>query len=380
METTTLATEVKVERDDGSDGGSGSGSSSGGGDGGGEERGVYMYSGWVYHLGTNSIGHQYCHLRFMFIKGKYVEMYKRDPQEHPGIDYNGLMESSSKRIGSVTVNGMRIKGTHDWTKPIRKGVIGPTLMVEELERRKVNHGDFYIVRFYNQLDETKKGEIACPTAGEAQKWMEAFNHGKQQAKFELSRGGSTRNKLNMEMEYASNMCIVLFNYLSLVESVYHWIINLEGHRPRMRRYAHGLKRLIRIGQGSLYGIDSAGLPGPETLLRQSSNLASNVRPDGYFDGEVGDAFEFHQWQCVRTVNGVRIFEDVTNSKSGKGVLVKAVTVIEASADTVFDVVLNLDRHQRYEWDVLTGDLELLDSYDGHYDIVYGTCDSTCLSR
>ncbi|KAJ6362074.1 hypothetical protein OIU78_002470 [Salix suchowensis] len=252
-------------------------------------------------------------------------------------------------------------------------------MVEELGRRKVNHGDVYIVRFYNRLDETKKGEnkvdylsiqhhsksfiiaiesIACPSAGEAQKWMEAFNHGKQQAEFELSRGGSTRNKLNMEME----------------------IINLEGHRPRMRRYAHGLKRLIRIGQGLLYGIDYAGLLGPETLLRQSSNLASNVRPDGYFDGEVGDAIEFHQWKCIRTINGVRIFEDVTNSKSAKGVLVKAVTVIEASADTVFDVVLNLDRHQRYEWDVLTGDLELLDSYDGHYDIVYGTCDSTCLSR
>ncbi|KAJ6382273.1 hypothetical protein OIU77_030842, partial [Salix suchowensis] len=74
-------------------------------------------------------------------------------------------------------------------------------MVEELGRRKVNHGDVYIVRFYNRLDETKKGEnkvdylsiqhhsksfiiavesIACPTAGEAQKWMEAFNHGKQQ--------------------------------------------------------------------------------------------------------------------------------------------------------------------------------------------------------
>ncbi|KAB5552818.1 hypothetical protein DKX38_010129 [Salix brachista] len=350
METTTLATKVKVERDGGSDGSSGSGSSSSGGDGGGEEREVYMYSGWVYHLGTNSIGLQYCHLRFMFIKGKYVEMYKRDPQEHPGI------------------------------KPIRKGVIGPTLMVEELGRRKVNHGDVYIVRFYNRLDKTKKGEIACPTAGEAQKWMEAFNHGKQQAEFELSRGGSTRNKLNMEMEYASNMCIVLFKYFSLVESVYHWIINLEGHRPRVRRYAHGLKRLIRIGQGSLYGIDSEGLLGPETLLRQSSNLASNVRPDGYFDGEVGDAIEFHQWKCVRTVNGVRIFEDVSNSKSGKGVLVKAVTVIEASADTVFDVVLNLDRHQRYEWDVLTADLELLDSYDGHYDIVYGTCDSKCLSR
>ena len=90
METTTAkTTKVKVrivEREGGSDGSSGSGGSSGDGSGGGgEERGVYVYSGWVYHLGTNSIGRQYCHLRFLFIKGKFVKMYKRDPQDHPGI-------------------------------------------------------------------------------------------------------------------------------------------------------------------------------------------------------------------------------------------------------------------------------------------------------
>lgn len=28
-------------------------------------------------------------------------------------------------------------------------------------------------------------------------------------------------------------------------------INLEGHRPRVRHYAHGLKKLIRIGQGEV---------------------------------------------------------------------------------------------------------------------------------
>ncbi|PON44328.1 START-like domain containing protein [Trema orientale] len=260
---------------------------------GGEERGggahVFEYFGWVYHLGVNSIGHEYCHLRFLFIRGKYVEMYKRDPHENPGI------------------------------KPIRKGVVGPTLMVEELGRRKVNHGDLYVLRFYNRLDEEKKGEIACATAGEARKWMEAFDHAKQEAEYELSRGGSSRNKLNMENE-----------------------INLEGHRPRVRRYAHELRKLIRIGQG------------PETLLRQSSSLAATVRSDGYFDKDVGDVIEAHEWKCVRTINGVRIFEDVANSQSEKGVLVKAAAVVDASADTAFEVILKLERHQRYEWDILTG--------------------------
>lgn len=35
-------------------------------------------------------------------------------------------------------------------------------------------------------------------------------------------------------------------------------------------------------------------------------------------------------------------------QSGKGVLVKAVGVVDASADTAFEVVLNLERRQRYE--------------------------------
>ncbi|KAL0288385.1 UNVERIFIED_CONTAM: protein ENHANCED DISEASE RESISTANCE 2-like, partial [Sesamum calycinum] len=381
----------------------------------------FEYSGWVYHVGVNSIGHEYCHFRFLRIRGRYVEMYKRDPSEHPGI------------------------------KPIRRGVIGHTLMVEELGRRKVHHGDVYVLRFYNRL-ETKKGEIACNTAGDARKWMEAFDHAKQQAEYELSRGGSVRNKLNMEDE-----------------------INLEGHRPRVRRYAHGLKKLIRIGQG------------PEVLLRKASSLGTDGRLDAYFDADGGDVVEAHEWKCVRTVNVVackvgteeeeihkdkfkvngvvigttrkeylkvcsmmcrtcrfkmdlgmelEVLSDVSghmdsknkwkcelahghlqimklgksssnlsllaiiglitqvhrwfkldgivcidmfvnyggNMESDKGVLVKAVGVVDASADTVFEVVLNPDRHRRYEWDTLTGDLELVDSVNGHFDVVYGTFD------
>ncbi|KAK7265139.1 hypothetical protein RJT34_32755 [Clitoria ternatea] len=278
----------------------------------GGSRGIFEYFGWVYHLGVNSIGHEYCHLRFLFIKGKYVSMYKRDPHDNPAI------------------------------KPIRQGVVGPTLMVEELGRRKVNNGDLYVLRFYNRLDETKKGEIACASAGEARGWMEAFDQAKQQAEHELSRGGCAREKLYMEAE-----------------------INLEGHRPRVRRYAHGLRKLIRIGQG------------PETLLRQSSKLAA--RPDG-FERDDGDAVEAHQWKCVLTLSGIRIFEDVSDHKNGKGVLAKSVGVVEATADTVFEVLLNTEQQKRYEWDMLMCDLELVDSYDGHYDVVYGTYDSKFLSR
>lgn len=296
----------------------GGSSESGGSESGTDEKGCtrtrFEYFGWVYHLGTNSIGREFCHLRFLYIRGKYVMMYKRDPHENPGI------------------------------KPIRRGIVGNTLMVEELGRRKVNDGDLYVLRFYNRLDEEKKGEIACATAGETRKWMEAFDQAKQQAEFELSQS-STRNRLSMENE-----------------------IDLEGRRPRVRRYAHDLKKLIRIGHG------------PETLVRRSSNLGHH-RSSEFMGGDAEDVVEVHEWRCVRTVNGVRIFEDVSDHKlRSKTVLVKAVGVVDASPDTVFEVVLNLDRHRRYEWDALTGDLELLDSLSGHSDVVYGSYDPRCLNR
>lgn len=60
-------------------------------------------------------------------------------------------------------------------------------------------------------------------------------------------------------------------------------------------------------------------------------------------------------------------------------MVKAVAVVEAGADAVFEVVLSTDRHSRYEWDTLTGELELIDSINGHFDVVYGTYDPRYLS-
>ncbi|KAI8570528.1 hypothetical protein RHMOL_Rhmol01G0041400 [Rhododendron molle] len=260
-----------------------------------------------------------------------------------------LKANGSAAAGSPPQEGVSETGAFGgWVyhlgKPIRRGVVGHTLMVEELGRRKVNDGDLYVLRFCNRLDESKKGEIACAKVGDARKWIEAFDHAKQQAEYELSRGASARNKLNMETE-----------------------INLE-HQPRVRRVAHGLRNLINIGQG------------PESLLRKSSNLGRTVGLDGYLHGDGGDVIEAHEWKCVRTVNGIRIFEDVAKSKNGKAVLVKAVGVVDASADVVFEVFMNVDRHQRYEWDMLTGDLELVESLDGHFDVLYGTYEPRHITR
>lgn len=79
METTPLRTSGSEGSEKDGSGGSEKDGSGGSGSGAG------AVGGWVYHLGVNSIGREYCHLRYLFIRGKYIEMYKRDPNENSGI-------------------------------------------------------------------------------------------------------------------------------------------------------------------------------------------------------------------------------------------------------------------------------------------------------
>ncbi|TQD93564.1 hypothetical protein C1H46_020835 [Malus baccata] len=102
---------------------------------------MFEYFGWVYHLGVNSIGHEYCHLRFLFIRGKYVEMYKRDPHENPGIDAKLSLKRTSaadatnkeldSEVAPVMIDTSQLHGTlrtgkddtdtNCWTSPSGTG-------------------------------------------------------------------------------------------------------------------------------------------------------------------------------------------------------------------------------------------------------------------
>lgn len=72
----------------------------------GSGSGAGAVGGWVYHLGVNSIGREYCHLRYLFIRGKYVEMYKRDPNEIPGIVRETHFSLSLFSIGVLSLSFM----------------------------------------------------------------------------------------------------------------------------------------------------------------------------------------------------------------------------------------------------------------------------------
>ncbi|KAG0591106.1 hypothetical protein KC19_1G150000 [Ceratodon purpureus] len=237
------------------------------------DRGVPAYAGWVYHVGTTSLGSRFCTDRFQVIKGKYVTMFKRNPVENPRA------------------------------MPIRSGVVGTHLMVEELGRQIYHGRALYVLRIFNRLDHSRQGKFACNTAEEVEKWISAFKHAKEEADFSSGRIGSGRRIINAEDEF-----------------------DINGPRTHPRSVTRGIGKLITIGRG------------------------------------------------------LRIFEDITASKAEKGTIMKAVGVIEAKPETIFEQIMSLDSSLRYQWDVLTGKLELVEQVDGHSDIVYGSFDPKYFKR
>eukprot|EP00250_Pteridium_aquilinum_P004269 c14493_g1_i1 orf=975-3260(-) len=277
-----------------------------------------IHEGHVYHVGVNRLGHRFCHRRLLRIHGIFVEMFKKDPAK-----------------------GQR---------PIRQGVVGPFLKVDDLGRRKFDNEDLYVLRISNALDDTTKGEIACKTASDAQKWRNAFLQAKEEAGAKI-RNGSGRRLENTDQ------------------------FNLSGHRPHLRRYARDLTKLIRIGKdvASEHLFGNGG--------RSSQELGPEVKKG------VDDILDEQDWRCVRTINGIRILEDATSqndyqkgNQKEKVVILKSVAVINASPSAVFEMLINVRNPHRKEWDILTGDLNLVQEVDGHCDIVYGSFDPKYLSR
>ncbi|PWA86331.1 Alpha/beta hydrolase fold-1 [Artemisia annua] len=96
----------------------------------------------------------------VYTNNDYIEKVSMSSED--GMKKNKLPPKRfSSTVVKVTKN-MRRKGCCFWWN---------TFMVEELRRCKADDADLYILRFYNRLDEEKKGE-------ESRKWMEAFDQPK----------------------------------------------------------------------------------------------------------------------------------------------------------------------------------------------------------
>ncbi|KAH7280404.1 hypothetical protein KP509_37G065600 [Ceratopteris richardii] len=280
-----------------------------------------LFEGWLYHVGTTCLGYQVCRSRYLIIRGKYVALYSCDPRTR-----------------------------HQ--KPMQRGILGRSMMVEDLGCQKFRGRALYVLRIYSLLDFSKQGKLACSSAAEAQKCFSAFQYAKREA---LSENVRCHAIMEAQEEFRFNTG----------SSCY-------------RRYS--FFKLLPYGLAKNIGKD------PELLSLHPSMVAQDpdCMDDGVLNGEVcrKDSIEKIKWKCIMIVNGLRIFEELERVKKGRKEYkyMKSVGVVEAAPDQVFELIMSLSRDQRQQWDVFTGDLKLVDNVDGHTDIVQGFYDSKLFER
>lgn len=223
-------------------------------------------------------------------------------------------------------------------KPIRRGVAGLHQRTEDLGRRTYAGGKIlHVFRLYNKLDPEKGGKFACTTAEASNRWISALQLSQEEAE---------------KMEKES-----------------------KGRR-------RSLDSTSTSDEGKVY------IPDEKNLLPGFHRLVTFVREEETFDnlsleanspGE--DAKDSTNWILFKVGNGLRFFEDLNSSKDEtKGVVVRAVGTVEASADSVFELLMNTDKMLRSQWDPLTAESEIIEVVDGHNDIVYSKIQSKYLKQ
>ncbi|KVH91657.1 protein of unknown function DUF1336 [Cynara cardunculus var. scolymus] len=278
-----------------------------------------VYDGWMVRYGRRKIGRSFIHMRYFVLESRLLAYYKRKPQDN--------------------------------VVPIKTLVIDGNCRVED-RGLKTQHGHMvYVLSIYNKKEKYHRITMAAFNIQEALIWKEKIESVIDQHQESLVANG---NKYH-SFEYKSGMDSGRNASSSDQESQYSAAEDEEDSRP-------SLMRRTTIGNGP-----------PESILdwtQESSTLASQNTNN--------QAFSRKHWRLLQCQNGLRIFEELLEvdflPKSCSRAM-KAVGVVEASCEEIFELVMSMDGTRSefdlaFRWDCSFQDGSLVEEVDGHTAILY----------
>ncbi|XP_024005063.1 protein ENHANCED DISEASE RESISTANCE 2 [Eutrema salsugineum] len=273
-----------------------------------------VYEGWMVRYGRRKIGRSYIHMRYFVLEPRLLAYYKKKPQ--------------------------------DYQVPIKTMLIDGNCRVED-RGLKAHHGHMvYVLSVYNKKEKHHRITMAAFNIQEALMWKEKIEsvidqhqesqvpNGQQYVSFEYKSGmdtGRTASSSDHESQYSA-----------------------PEDEDASRR---GLMRRTTIGNGP-----------PESVLDWTKE----------FDAELANhnsdnqAFSRKHWRLLQCQNGLRIFEElleVDYLPRSCSRAMKAVGVVEATCEEVFELVMSMDG-TRYEWDCSFQYGSLVEEVDGHTAVLY----------
>ncbi|RCV43568.1 hypothetical protein SEVIR_9G310200v4 [Setaria viridis] len=283
-----------------------------------------VYEGWMVRYGRRKIGRSFVHTRYFVLEPRMLSYYKRKPQH-----------KADKVGGKLPIKSLPIDGN---------------CRVED-RGLKMHHGHMlYVLCVYNKREKHNRITMAAFNIQEALIWKEKIEMVIDQQQGAAQSDGnrafsSSQQKASLENGRKSSS--------SDHESQYSHEEEEEEEEENQR----SLLRRTTIGNGP-----------PESLYDWTRENDLGISNQGSPD----QVFSRGHWRLVRCQNGLRIFEelqDVDYLARSCSRAMKAVGVVEASCEAIFQLVMSMDT-TRFEWDCSFQYGSLVEEVDGHTAILY----------
>ncbi|EPS70711.1 hypothetical protein M569_04048, partial [Genlisea aurea] len=273
-----------------------------------------VHEGWMVRYGRRKIGRSFMHMRYFVLEPRLLAYYKKKPQEN--------------------------------VVPCKSLLIDGNCRVED-RGLKTHHGHMvYVLSIYHKKEKHHRITLAAFNIQEALTWKE-----KLESVIDKHQESQTMNG----NKYVSFECKSGMDMGKNVSSSDH-----ESQYSAAGDEDDSLGNLMRrttIGNGP-----------PDYVLDWTKEVDSDLDNQN----NANQAFSRKYWRLLQCQNGLRIFEELLEvdflPKSCSRAM-KAVGVVEATCEQVFELVMSMDA-TRCEWDCSFQYGSLVEEVDGHTAILY----------
>ncbi|KAI5438226.1 protein ENHANCED DISEASE RESISTANCE 2 isoform X3 [Lathyrus oleraceus] len=273
-----------------------------------------VYEGWMVRYGRRKIGRSFIHMRYFVLESRLLAYYKRKPQDNQ--------------------------------VPIKTLLIDGNCRVED-RGLKTHHGHMvYVLSVYNKKEKNQRVMMAAFNIQEALVWKEKIEYVIDQHQGAQPSNG---NKY-ISFEYKSGMDNGKTASSSDRESQFS--AQEDEDEP-----SSNLLRRTTIGNGP-----------PESIFDWTREIDSDLSNQNANN----QVFSRKHWRLLECQNGLRTFEElleVDYLPRSYSRAMKAVGVVEASCEEIFELVMSMDG-TRFEWDCSFQEGRLVEEVDGHTAILY----------
>ncbi|GER30302.1 enhanced disease resistance 2 [Striga asiatica] len=273
-----------------------------------------VYEGWMVRYGRRKIGRSFIHMRYFVLESRLLAYYKKKPQ------------------GNVV--------------PVNTLVIDGNCRVED-RGLKTHHGHMiYVLSVYNKKDICDGMTMAAFNIQESLMWKEKIESVIDQHQESQATDGSKFHSFEYELGVDNEQNVSSSDN----ESQFSTAEDEELSKSNSTRRT-------TMGNGPPKSVFDWSKEFDSYLPNQSSNNHS-------FSGKY--------WRLLQCQNGLRIFEELLEvdflPRSCSRAM-KAVGVVEATCEEVFELVMSMDA-ARCEWDCSFQYGSLVEEVDGHTAILY----------